>query len=61
MKNLFFGLVALAAISFSASSCKKCNTCTISNVKAEYCEKDYTTAQLDAIRATCTNGGGTWN
>lgn len=60
MKKILFCMMALVAISFTTSSCKKCSTCTNGNIKAEYCDKDYTTAQLDAIRATCTNTGGTW-
>jgi D-arabinose 1-dehydrogenase-like Zn-dependent alcohol dehydrogenase len=60
MKKVLFSLMALVALSASVSSCKKCNTCTNGNFKAEYCSKDYTTAQLDVFRATCTNTGGTW-
>lgn len=61
MKKMFFALMAVAAISFTTSSCKKCNTCTTSGVKLEYCSKDYTAAQLDALEAGCKAGGGTWD
>ena len=61
MKKVFLSVVILAAVCTSVSSCKKTSTCTISGVKVEYSSKDYTAAQLDALKTSCIAAGGTWN
>lgn len=56
-KVLFIGLAMLAL-----TSCKKEYTCTYSGgvSSATYSEKDYTSAQIDALKTVCTSSGGTW-
>lgn len=56
-KVLFLGLALLAL-----ASCKKEYTCTYDGgiSSATYSEKDYTSAQMDALKSVCTAAGGTW-
>ena len=55
-KVLFVGLALLAL-----TSCKKEYTCTYTGGSTmTYSEKDYTSAQMDALKSVCTMGGGTW-
>ena len=57
MKKVVFAALAVLAL----ASCKKEYTCTINGVSsATYSEKNYTSAQMDALKTTCELAGGTW-
>lgn len=75
MKNTLFSIAFLATVLFTVSSCKSgpdedcftctknkvvCNKCTISSTTTDYCDDDYTSAQIDAAATACAMAGGTW-
>ncbi|MEZ4938666.1 MAG: hypothetical protein R2799_13835 [Crocinitomicaceae bacterium] len=59
MKKVF-GILAIAGL-FVATSCNKTYTCEVAGVEGvEISSKDYTDTQIDALKAACEAGGGTW-
>jgi len=60
MKKLMIVLAAVGVMSF-ATSCKKCYTCSSSNMPGEYCDDVYNADQINALKSSCENMGATWS
>lgn len=62
MKKLLFLFASVALI--TASSCNKCYNCNCPGAGSvgPYCQKNYTSSQLESLKVTCINGAVcTWD